>query len=298
MPVITSFLTALLMLGAAADDLKAADLTKPGVVPDALIVGRATCGAGSWLLTETPALIEIKVGAWTIAAHPIRGLKSEEKVWGLACLSDGSLWTLASPRTVARLEPTGQIVERIEIHLPRIALFAAGDRLLFEQLPMAPGAASLATSPPRQPQSVHAWPGLVGRSARSREEQLTRNLVNCGISFSGSVPCWFADERQFVVSDGSAIRRIDFAPLGSANVDPVAPIWDVAMVDADRFWLLASAPRGLPTRSGGRLYWSPGRARYTMIDLAPLARLVITATASQCVLLTTQGGFMEVRVTR
>ncbi|MBI3400140.1 MAG: hypothetical protein HY048_01870 [Acidobacteria bacterium] len=298
--MIAAWLVSLLTVaGAAAAELRSATLTKPGLVPDALIVGRATCGWKSWLLTETPELIEIKIGVWTPAIRPIGGLKPAERVWGLACLSDGSLWTLATPRTVARIEPGGQIVERVDVVLPRIAVFGAGDRLLFQQLPLAPGAAALATSPPRQPQTVHAWPGLIGRTARTREDQLARNLVNCGIGVAALVPCWFADDRQFTVSDGSNGRRIGFAPLSSANVDSAAPIWDVALVDANRFWLLTSAPRRSATRTGGgRLYWSDTGRPLLALDLTPLARVVVTASETRCVVVTIAGALMEIGVTR
>lgn len=284
----------------AGEVLKVSALTRPGLIPNALIVGRASCIGTSWLLTEEAQLVEISGDGRSVGIHQVAGLKPEERVWGLGCLSDGSLWTLASARTVVRLDRNGPVRERIELKVPRVALFGTGDRLLYQTLPMAAGAPALATSPPRQPESVRAWPGLTARAAGTREEQITRNLVNCGLGFERWMPCWFADDMRFSIFDGSASRTIALPALRSAAVDQAAPIWDIALAGADRFWLLASSRGRLDDRrAGGRLSWITEKAGSTVsMAIDPPARMIVAADESRCLLVTTQGSVMEVVVMR
>ena len=285
-------------VASAGEVLKASALTRAGLVPNALIVGRASCLGTSWLLTEEAQLVEISGDGRSVGIHQAVGLKPEERVWGLGCLSDGSLWTLASARTVARLGRNGHIQERIELRVPRVALFGTGERLLFQALPTAEGAPALATSPPRQPESVRAWPGLIARAAGTREQQLTRNLLNCGLGFERWLPCWFPDDMRFSLSDGSASRAIELPALRAAAVDPTAPIWDIALSAANRFWLLAGSRRRLDGRRAARqLSWIvEGAARTVSLEIDPPARLIVAADESRCLLVTTQGSVMEVVV--
>lgn len=278
---------------AAAPQLRVTRASAPGLVPDALIVGRAACRGATWLLTETSKLVEVADADWTVTVRSIRGLRSSDKIWGLACLSDGTLWTMASPTSTARLDRSGEIVERVDVSLPRVALFAAGDRLLFQQLPILPNVGALAASLPRRPEASRTWPGLVGRNAPGREQQIARNLVNCGLALGMFVPCWFADDPRFTISDGTSVRTV-VPPVGTPPADRGAPIWDVALT-ADGYWLLAMFAGGPGPRAGARLLRARERSgEQASIDIKPPARLVLSATASRCVLLTVAGSVMEV----
>jgi hypothetical protein len=284
----------------AGEALKVSALTGPKLIPDALIVGRASCLGTSWLLTEEAQLVEISGDGRSVGIHQVAGLTPEERVWGLGCLSDGSLWMLALARTVARLDRSGRIQERIDLRVPRVALFGTGDRLLYQALPMAAGGPALAMSPPRQPESVRAWPGLTARAAGTREQRLTRNLANCGLGFERWMACWFPDDTRFSRSDGSASRTIELPALRAAAVDQTAPIWDIALSAGDRFWLLASSRgRQDDRRAGRRLFWMAEKAGSTVsIAIDPPARLIVAAGESRCLLVTTEGSVMEVVVMR
>ena len=274
-------------------------LTKPSrPLPDGLIVGRAVCGETAWLLTDTLHLVEVSTTRRRVVVHDVRGLDAEDRPWGLACLTDASLWTLSSPRSLARLGQNGQVVERIDLPSPRIALFAWRDRLLFQQLPMVVAAPALATSPPRQPSEGRRWPGLLGVPAPSRDDQLSENLVNCGIPAGLTVPCWFAGERRVSLSDGASARSQSFPFLTSSGVEQTAPIWDLALAGSDRLWLLAGVKNPVTGgRAGGRLIRTDRRgARPEPLDLKPLARVILSATDTSCWLLTVEGQFMEVSV--
>lgn len=265
-----------------------------GVVPEGLIVGRAVCQGATWLLTEKAQLVRVSAANRTVTVHDIQGLLLDDRLWGLACLTDGSLWTLPSPRAVARLSPDGRVAERQNVRLPRVGLFASGDRLLFQQLPTVIDAPILATSPARQPFDVRIWPGLRGRPTASREDQLAHNLVNCGIPAGASVPCWFVNEAQISVSDGLSSRLRRLAGLRASGIDQSAPIWDVALVGSERLWLLATAPTSSSGgRTGGRLIFV-NHLREEHIDLTPTARLILSATDTRCLVLTVRGELMEV----
>lgn len=275
--------------------LRVSSSTRAGLVADALIVGHATCAGISWLLTEAPDLVEVSLATRDAVAHAVHPLGPDDRPWGLACLADGTLWTLANPRTTARIDPSGAVRERVALTLPRIALFGAGRRLLFQSMPMVAGAPALASSPPRQPLVVQPWPALRARRAGSREQELTLNLVNCGLSVTGWLPCWFAAEPRFTISDGVTTRTLAPPALQSLPVDRSAPIWDVA-VSPNRVWLLATVPAALDHKRGGRWLVQTdvdGRER-ARLELAPPARLILTASDVACTLLAVDGRVLEV----
>src|SRR5262249_40391757 len=81
-------------------------------VPASTIVGRSVCGDTAWLLTDWPELISVSIPQRTTVVREVAGIKASDQPWGLACLTDASLWTLVNPRTLARLTPGGVVQER------------------------------------------------------------------------------------------------------------------------------------------------------------------------------------------
>jgi hypothetical protein len=271
--------------------------SRPSLVPSALIVGRAVCGDATFLLTETPQIVELAAAGRTAAVRPLRGTTPQDKFWGLACTRDGTLWTMASPWVLGRLDRSGAIAERITLTLPRIALFAAGDRLLYQELPLAVGAPALTAATPGQARSTRPWPPFLVRKAASPEQQVSRNLVTCGLGVDKGLPCWFAADRQFIVSDGASWRMRAVARWLSERADVQAPIRDVALTAAGAFWLLESVPgpRGV---AGGRLVFVDEKAAEgAELELRAQVRLILAASASRCWLLTLDGAIVEVAVT-
>jgi hypothetical protein len=230
-----------------------------------------------------------------IIDRALSGLTRGDKVWGLACLSDGTLWTMASPRSVARVDERGQVRERIPVHLPRVAMFGAGDRLLFQQLPSPPGVSVLATSPPREPTAIRPWAGLTTRTVSTRADQLARNLTNCGIGSGRWMPCWFADDLRFTISDGRSARVVALNGLHTGTLDKEAPIWDVALTPSDYVWVLINLGGARDHRAGGRLVRArEGTSDVIAASLDPPARQILLASESRCLLLAADGSLVEV----
>lgn len=265
-------------------------------VAKALIVGRAVCGGGTWLLSEEPQLIRIVHADRRVSLQTVRGLLADDRVWGLACLDGATLWTLATAHTLARIGTDGVVRERIELPLPRLVLFGRKDRLLFVQLPLVVGMPLLSTGQPRRDSDVRAWPGIFSRPARSRPEELTANLVNCGISSGAALPCWMPDEDRATLSDGITARTVRFGVLRAPGVDASAPIWDLAVAPRGSLWVLATTVEAnTGHRVGGRLFHTDasGVARHATSLTVP-ARIIISADDRECLLLSTKGDLMRV----
>lgn len=287
------FLAALVTPGSASPELRVISKT---VIPDVVIVGRAVCEGTTWLLNEQSQLLRVANATRVVTRYASQGFLRDDKPWGLACLADGSLWTLASPHALTRLSPEGRVVERQTFRFPRLALFGAGQRLLIQQLPTVAASPVLATASPRRQDDIHPWPGLLGRARASREAQLESNLVNCGIPAGASVPCWFVDEARISVSDGGPPRIRTIPALRSSTLDQSAPIWDVALLAGGRLWVLATIvdPK-TGKRSGGRLMLLNDRTvEEVRIDLSPPGRLILSATESGVLLVGARGELMEV----
>lgn len=295
------FLALATIVGARAEPSRTILVPRIGTsgarAPATLIVGRAGCGSVTFLLTDSLQLVEVSPGALALTVRSTEGFGPGERPWGLACLDDGSLWTMADPNELAQLGRDGRVVGRVAVRPARVALFGIGDRLLYQELPLRVGAPALATSRPRRPGDEVPWPGLRSRRAGSREDELTRNLVTCGMPHGGSIPCWFADEDRVLVSSGAHVQQVDLEAIRPALADPMVPLWDVALVD-DGAWVLGTAGRPeAGHRVGGRLFRLDSQYRpRAWLDLAPAARLLVGASADRCVLLSVDGRLMEVTV--
>lgn len=263
-------------------------------IGSALIVGRAACGHDIWLLNETPELIKVSLSPPHVTAVRLHRLELEDEPWGLACLTDGTLWTLVSPRTLGRVQPDGTIVERVRFRLPRIALFGWGERILFEQMPTVAGAPILVSGVPRAPLEAKPWPGLKGRADPKPEVRLTRNLLACGLGLGASLPCWFPDESEITVSDGASVRRIPIPSARARDTDPRTPIWDVALVPPAGLWALTTV-RGTKPATGARLVRADWRGvESRRVEGGWTARLILAASPRACWLLTGTGELMEI----
>jgi hypothetical protein len=284
------------LLGAApASGLRARTVPTAVRVPSNLIVGRAVCGGTTWFLTDFPELIAVSHAALNPVVTPVRGLRFDDHPWGLACLADGSLWTLPTSTTLARLGPDATVRERRTQRLPRIALFGWANRLLQIELPVMIGKPLFATTSGNAADS-QSWPGLIARSADSRAALLARNLASCGIARGINLPCWFADDRRAVVSDGVNSYAVSFLALTAGDVEPEAPIWDIAFQHDDAFWLLvATKGAARAHKAGGRLVSADKKgAAVSALQLPVPVRSIVAASDKRCVLLAVDGTLVEV----
>jgi hypothetical protein len=261
------------------------------------IVGRSVCAGLTWLLTQRRQLIAIEIDRKRMTTKPVAGFRPQEDPWGLACLSDGSLWTLATARTLVRIR-SGAVTNRISLPSPRFLLYASGDRLLYAEMPIAIGRPLLSTGRATPPFAQRPWAGLVTRRAASRVVELSKNLAGCGIGIDALIPCWFVEDDRISISNGATETTRSFAIVRARGVDPIHPIRDVALAGRERVWVLARSTRGIAgTQPGGRLIATDrSAAENRAIDLEPAARFILAATESTCWLLTTDGKLMEVSV--
>ena len=272
-------------------------LAVPAVIGHEVIVGRAHCAGVTWLLTDVPELTGITIETSTVSSSSVRSLRPAEKPWGLACLSNHELWTLASQDSLARMQADGTVVERLRLDRPRLAIFGVGERLLLQHPPSASGRSLLAAGVPRNLAGFRPWPAPLSQPVSSRDEQIQSNLVKCGLGTS-VVPCWLANQVRVVMSDGSAATTTirEFSFVRRSAVDDAVPIWDVALAGSWRVWVLTSVRGGADgRRAGGRLTRSNRRGTdEAFVDLNPAARLILWADDNRCVLLSTTGQLLEV----
>ena len=269
-----------------------------GMVGDGVIAGRARCGASTWLLTDAPALVELRIAERSIVSRPLRGFGNHERPWGLACVGAGELWTLADYRTLARLSPSGEMISRTKLRQPRLNVFGVGDMLLLEQPPAAARSALLAAARVVDLNRAEPWPGLTALTQSSTKIDVPSGLVACGLAYEASLPCWITNQTRIVVSDGTRARTSSVQPLfvGSTAVDPSVPLWDVAVARSSTLWILTSAVSGeAGRRVGARLTRSNLRGDdLGAVDLAPKARLIVSADERSAVVLTVGGTLVEV----
>jgi len=275
------------------------DLPTAGHVDHHVIVGRARCGGVTWLLTDAPELIEVKLTERSIVGRSVRGVRPDERPWGLACVGAGDLWTLASARTLARLSSSGDLLSRTKLRQPRLNLFGVGEWLVLQHPASTAGAPLLGAARLADVNRVQPWPGPTVRATSSSRLDLPSALVACGLGDGGRLPCWLTTQSRITVSDGASAHTAVVQPafLSSTAVDRVVPLWDVAL-SSSTVWVLTSAAFGEGGhRVGGRLT----RSNLQGDDLGgaevrPRPRLIVSATDRSAVVLTSAGSLVSVEV--
>lgn len=266
---------------------------------DRVIVGRASCGASTWLLTDAPALVEVTADGILRLSVPVRGFGRNERPWGLACVAGGELWTLADYRTLARISASGAVILRTTLRRPWLNVFGAGGVLLFQQPPTAAGGALLAAARPVDANRTEPWPGPAALPDAVKNTDLPSALVACGLGRQMRLPCWITTQTAITISDGAPERTSIVQPQlpSDGSHDATTPVWDVA-VSSSVLWILTSTVSG---NAGRRV--AAGMTRTTLrgerlgsIELQPRARLILSATDRAATVLTSAGTVVEVAV--
>ena len=269
-----------------------------GVVGAGVIAGRARCGASTWLLTDLPTLIEVRLGDRSIVSKSVRGLGANERAWGLACVGAGELWTLVDYRSLARLSPSGQVVSRTQLREQRLNVFGVANVLLLQQPPVAPGSPLLSAVRAVDVNRSDPWPGPTTTAQSSPKVDVSSALVACGVSYEAWLPCWIANQARIIVSDGTRAHTSAVHPqfVATTAVDPRAPLWDVALSSPSSLWILTSAVSGEGGRRvGGRITRSNLRGEdLGGVDVTPRARVIVRAGEQSAVVLTVSGSLVEV----
>ena len=297
MRISTLLIGALLMIPHLSPRLQLTNVALHPAVPQSVIVGRAVCSGSTWLLTKSADLIRLKHESRTPDIHRVGELRPGDSFWGLACLEDGSLWTLATGRVLARMTTGGAIVERVAMAMPQVAVFGAQDRLVLLGLPIVPNRPVLSAGSRDSPGTVWPWPGLVGSGGFGDRPSLSTNLVGCGVGVGAQLPCWFADQSRVSIGDGTFAREVALPWLAEPDVHRAAPIQDVALMPDGSMWVLAasstaSADGRRVSRKLSRV--TPSGAEREAVTLEPAVRLIAWADTTGCVLLTVTGSLLRV----
>ena len=254
--------------------------------PSSVIVGRAVCHGTTWLLHESSEL----------TAYEGRGLRPagrapvavSDRVWGLACTGEG-LATLATPWELMTFRVEGGQPRRTRLASPFVALFDRGPGWVGQ--PLRPSNATILVSGLETLDAPAPFAGLEYRRSSSRETELRLNLVSCGLGLGTAVPCWFADQATFTVSDGERSTVRPVTPRLQDGSDRQRQILDVALSGRAEWVLLRGD--GDSQRGGAWLGHQHGDTG-EWVQLPSRARLILRATESHCVLLTTSGALIEV----
>ena len=293
----TLLVCALLIVPKVPPRLQVTPVALDPVVPQAEIVGRAVCRGSTWLLTKSADLIRLNHDSRTSTTQRASDVRPDDSFWGLACLEDGNLWTLATGHVLARMTTNGTIVERVVMAMPQLEVFGVQDRLVFLGLPIVPDRPVLSVASRGSPGTVRPWLGLVGRASFGSGPSFPTNLVDCGISFASRLPCWFADRSRISISDGTIAREVALPWLDESGVNRAAPIRDAALMPDGSMWVLAASSAA--TLDGRRVsqklsHVTPSGVEQESVPLTPAARLIAWVDTTGCVLLSVTGNLLRV----
>ncbi len=251
------------------------------------------------MLNQSAELIQLPRGSDRPRVRQVHDFREGDRLSGLACLADGSLWTLQGGHVLARLTPDGSVAERNAFLFPQVQLFGVSQRLVFLGLPIVADRPLFAASRRDRPERVEAWSGLTARANITRASSIITNLAACGIGVEGRLPCWFADHDDLTISDGTLSKTVSLPSLRRPDIDHLAPIRDVALVDDGGLWVLgASSALESGRRVGGRLIrTNAAGVEQRSLTLPTAARLIAWADAYGCALLTVAGDLIVVRDT-
>jgi hypothetical protein len=278
------------------------------VIGNELIVGRVVAGSHAWLLTGGNAVVHVDLAAARHTRVVVNPVAEHEHLWGLASTGDGTFWTLVGRAVLAQMSEDGRLQRRIELAAPHVGVFGAGRELLYQVMNFQPPADALAAGPPGEAPR-RAWSRMRTRALPfARTAVAALNLVSCGATASGTIPCWFPDQAAVTVTDAPGHSRefqLEGLPTLPAEVllasdNPRRPIRD-AFVSADNhIWILGSGeppPAEAAPKPGAWVlarYDRDGRL-LRRLQLREPARLLLNASDQRCVLLSWDGRVVEVR---
>ncbi len=275
------------------------------VIGQEVIAGRADLGDEVLLLAGGTELVRVDVRARRSSRVPLQ-IDVGKECWGLARLTSGSLWTLEGRRTLTNIDLSGRVAARVTLAEAHFGVFAAGDRLLFQQADFIPPGPALRAGAPEGPRSP--WSSITTRTFPSlaRASVAALNMVTCGPADGPERPCWFPDEPVvFLTKDDGGTRRVALAglPVVSpetllASETPRRPVRDAYVGDRGEIWILSSGEPP-PDRSevpGGWIL-----ARYAAdgtpegrVRLSEAIRLILRIERTRVLVLASSGQVAEV----
>jgi hypothetical protein len=291
---------------AAAQSVRLEPMFGPAV-PSDTISGRSAAEQGPIvLLAGGTMLVTVDLAARNATRTPLR--IPDPRCWGLAHLSDGSLWTIQNRRTLVEVHSDGTPGHVVQLDRPHLGLFAMGERLILQPAATDADAPALRAGGPDAPVGTpwsdiktRAFPGLHPGA------MMALNMVSCGVGLHGELPCWFPDEPTlFLVRTDGRTRRIELAGLSRAAPEilltsqtPPRPIRDAYIDPSGTVWILSTGNPGPPPGSvPGGLVIARFGPRGEPIDTRQLAepvRLILRARAGRAVILTSRGIIAELQ---
>ena len=275
------------------------------VIGAEVIAGRAD-GADVTLLAGGLDLVRIDLATRSFSrAHLAVG--PGDSCWGLARLSSGALWTMKGRRTLARLGADGAILEETPLPSPLFGIFAAGNRLVYQEATFTAPSPALMIDAPGAPRL--AWSGITTRrfDRLARASSAALNLLSCGATRARERACWFADEAAvFLVDEAGQTRRVELAGLTVVppetlltSDNPARPVRDAFVVSPAEIWVLSSgtAAAGEAETPGGWMLarYGTGGAPAGQSRLGEAARLILAVDGDRVTLLLSNGKVGEVR---
>ena len=275
------------------------------VIGAEVIAGRADAGDIT-LLAGGLDLLRLDLADHT-AARTRLALAPGESCWGLARLTDGSVWTLKGRHTVARVHPDGSVTDERTLPAPHFGIFAAGSRLVYQEAAFTPPSTALTVDEEGGKTRV-AWSGITTRrfDRLARASAAALNMLSCGATRTRERACWFPDEPAvFLVDEDGRTSHVELAGLAAVAPEtlltsdtPARPVRDAYVVSDRELWVLSSgtAPPGSADTPGG---WILARYRRNgtpegQSRLTDAARLILRADADRITLLLSSGHVAEV----
>jgi hypothetical protein len=309
-------IASVLILGAIAGACQPAPLAHPSpstsvralfgpVIAAEVIRGREYDGDEVLLLVGA-TIVHVDLRSHRSSTTAIQ-LEPGESCWGLARLTDGSIWTLKGRNTAIQIAADGTVSRAIDLREPHMNLFGAGHRLVLQRgLATAPDPALHAIEPGVE--GATPWSALKTRQVPgiARAQASALSLVACGGTDRAERPCWFPDQAALSLIDVDGRARY-MALAGLAPISPEVlltaenprrPIRDAYVDRGGRIWVLSSGdpPAGAADLPGGWIlarYSSSGAAEGQTRLLEPV-RLILAVRDGRVIVLAGSGQVGEV----
>jgi hypothetical protein len=276
------------------------------IITNELIVGHVSSSTTAWILTSSDALVRVDLEHGTSTRSSLHPLGADEHAWGLGLAAD-ELWTLIGRSTLARVDADGTVERRLKLEHPHVGVFSGGSELLYQVMNFQPPADALAAGPPGN-DGRRSWGRMRTRAMPlARPAVAALNLVSCGATTNGTVPCWFPDQAAITLTDSMGESRqlaLDGLPtvapeLLLASENPQRPIRDAFVSGTGEVWILGSGEppsSDQPVRPGGWLLarYDPSGHLMGRMRLPEPARLLLNAWDQRCLLLAWDGRVVEV----
>ncbi len=218
--------------------------------PEERVIGRIRQSGRVRLLTSERRLVTMEPQTGEVVVRELRGLTGADQPWGLASAGADRVFSLLGADVLGEFDRNGRLLRRLGLPGKYVSLFGVASGLILQPASTRPGDHVLRWFDPSN-STLSSVGTLRATEFDTRYEHVALNLVSCGSTQGGELPCWFNQDTRIdrIQSTGRG-SLVDLVGAGLMphptrtleRVETAGPVLDAHIDTYGRLWVLIRRP--------------------------------------------------------